>query len=411
MGTGTSLKTRTRKSSLAWTTQFDSILLLVVLTLLTFGLLMLYSASWDFSLLVYDSPTRIFQRQVMWLGLGLVGALALSWLDYRLWRRLALPAMGATLFLLLAVLAAGNLRLGATRNLLGGSVQPSELAKLVTIVYLAVWLDSRREAINEWDMGLLPMGTILGIVGGLILLEPDLSAAGTILLLGGLLFFLGGGDWKRIAVLLGIAVVIGSLLIAVSPTGRVRINTYLEGLRDPLSSSYHVQRALEAFARGGWFGVGIGRSESKLTGLPVPPTDSIFAVIGEETGILGASGVVMLYIVLVWRSLIIARQAPDLLGQVLAAGLGGWIGLEAMINMAVMVGLMPFAGNALPFISAGGSSLVTTLAATGIIFSVGRTTQREKAQKEHKQHAVVDLRRRNRRRSVSGAGRPASTHK
>ncbi len=411
MGTGASLKTRTRKSSLAWTTQFDSILLLVVLTLLTFGLLMLYSASWDFSLLVYDSPTRIFQRQVMWLGLGLVGALALSWLDYRLWRRLALPAMGATLFLLLAVLAAGNLRLGATRNLLGGSVQPSELAKLVTIVYLAVWLDSRREAINEWDMGLLPMGTILGIVGGLILLEPDLSAAGTILLLGGLLFFLGGGDWKRIAVLLGIAVVIGSLLIAVSPTGRVRINTYLEGLRDPLSSSYHVQRALEAFARGGWFGVGIGRSESKLTGLPVPPTDSIFAVIGEETGILGASGVVMLYIVLVWRSLIIARQAPDLLGQVLAAGLGGWIGLEAMINMAVMVGLMPFAGNALPFISAGGSSLVTTLAATGIIFSVGRTTQREKAQKEHKQHAVVDLRRRNRRRSVSGAGRPASTHK
>ncbi len=411
MGTGTPLKTRTRRISLAWMTQFDSTLLLVLFTLLVFGLLMLYSASWDFSLLVYDSPTHIFRRQVTWLGVGLLAALGVSVLDYRAWKRLALPLMGLTLFLLVAVLAVGSLRLGATRNLLGGSVQPSELAKLATVVYLAVWLDSRREALNEWDAGLIPMGTILGIVSGLILLEPDLSAAGTILMLGGLLFFLGGGDWKRIAVLLGIAVLIGGLLIAASPTGRVRIGHYVEGLRDPLSSSYHVQRSLEAFARGGWFGVGIGRSESKLTGLPVPPTDSIFAVIGEETGILGASAVVLLYVVLVWRSLIIARQAPDLLGQVLAAGLGGWLGLEAMINMTVMVGLMPFAGNALPFISAGGSSLVTSLAAAGIIFSVGRTTQRAQMRKEQNRHAVVDLRRRNRRRSVSGAGRPASTRR
>jgi len=409
MGTGASLKARARRNAGAWAVQFDLPLLLVVITLLVFGLVMLYSASWDFSLLVYDSPTRIFRRQTMWLALGLAVALGCALLDYRAWKRLALPAMLSTLGLLLLVLIAGNLRLGATRNLLGGSVQPSELAKVVTIVYLAVWLDARRDTINEWDLGLIPLGAILGIVGGLILLQPDLSAAGTILALGGLLFFLAGGDWKRIAMLLFIAVLIGLLLIAVSPTGQARIGSYLEGLRDPLSSSYHVQRSLEAFARGGWIGVGIGRSESKLTGLPVPPTDSIFAVIGEETGVIGSTLVVLLYILLVWRSLVIARQSPDLLGQVLAAGLGGWIGLEAMINMSVMVGLMPFAGNALPFISAGGSSLVVTLAATGIIFSVGRTSAREAQKKERNLHAVVDLRRRNRRGRVPRAGRAAAS--
>ncbi len=406
MGTHTAVKSRLRRTA-EWLLYIDLPLLLVIVTLLIFGLVMLYSASWDFSLQIYDSPTRIFERQLLWLALGLVSALVWALLPYHIWRRLALVAMAVTLLALVVVLVLGESRLGAVRNVLGGSIQPSELAKLVVILYLAVWLDSRKGHINDWSLALIPLGTILGTVGGLIFLQPDLSAALTIFLMGGLLYFLAGGDWRRILTLMGGGILVGALIVSLSSTGRARANTYLEGLQDPLTGSYHVQRSMEAFARGGWVGVGIGKSSSKLTGLPVPPTDSIFAVIGEETGFFGASLVVLLYVLLIWRSLVIARKAPDTLGQVMAAGIGTWLGLEAMINMSVMVGLMPFAGNALPFVSAGGSSLVVSLTGIGILCSIARGSTQEQQKRERSRYAVVDLRRRDRRRRVSRPRRPA----
>jgi cell division protein FtsW len=179
-------------------------------------------------------------------------------------------------------------------------------------------------------------------------------------------------------------------------------------LKDPTNASYHVQRSLEAFVNGGWFGVGIGNARTKLTGLPVPPTDSIFAVIGEETGVLGSATLVGLYVVLMWRGLGIARRAPDQLGTLLAAGLSLWISMEALVNMAVMLNLLPFAGNALPFISAGGSNLVVSLAAIGILMNISRLSVRVKEKEGRSFIAVVDLRGRNRRRRVSRSRRAAS---
>jgi cell division protein FtsW len=170
-----------------------------------------------------------------------------------------------------------------------------------------------------------------------------------------------------------------------------------------------VQRSLEAFVNGGWLGVGIGNARTKLTGLPVPPTDSIFAVVGEETGVLGATALVVLYLVLLWRGLGIARRAPDQLGTLLAAGLSLWIGMEALVNMAVMLNLLPFAGNALPFISAGGSNLVVSLAAIGILMNISRSSVRVKDNEGRSFVAVVDLRGRNRRRRVSRSRRAASS--
>ncbi|GAB4530683.1 MAG: stage V sporulation protein E [Anaerolineales bacterium] len=410
MGANTAVTVKNRRMA-DLLSQSDLPLLLVVATLLIFGLVMLYSASWDFSLQIYSSPTHIFQRQVLWLAIGLVSMTVCVLLPYRAWRRLALPAMAVTLIALALVFILGEIRLGAVRNLQNGSVQPSELAKLVTILYLAVWLDSRQEHINDWTLALIPLGTILGLIGGLIFLQPDLSAALTIFLLGGLLYFLAGGDWRRILTLVAGAALVGTVVVALSPTGRERVQSYLENLHDPLTGSYHVQRSMEAFARGGWFGRGIGKSATKLTGLPVPPTDSIFAVIGEETGFFGASLVVILYVLLVWRCLVIARKAPDAIGQIIAAGIGCWLGMEALINMAVMVGLMPFAGNALPLISAGGSNLVVSLTSIGILCSIVRTSAQEQQIRERSRYAVVDLRRRDRRRRVSGAGRPASPEK
>ena len=352
---------------------FDMPLLVIVVALIVFGLLMLYSASWDFSRAAYDGDAMyMFNRQLMWLGLGIAGATVLAFLDYHRWRQFIVPAMAFTVLMLIVVLVMSEVRFNATRTIFNGSIQPSELAKLVSILYLAVWLYAKREMLKDITFGLIPLGVILGFVGGLIYLQPDLSAAATVLMLGGLLFFLAGGDLKQIGGLLIIAFVVAWLVVSISLTGQQRVTDFVAGIKDPLQASYHVRRSFEAIVNGGWFGVGIGKSLSKVTGLPVPPTDSIYAVVVEELGWIGGVGLIGLFGALIWRGLVIARRAPDMLGTLISAGLVIWIGLEALINMAVMVGLLPFAGNALPFVSAGGSNLVTTLAALGILFNVSR---------------------------------------
>jgi cell division protein FtsW len=370
----------------------DVPMLLVLITLLIFGILMVYSASWDFSLAIYDSPTYIFERQLLWIVIGILLAVGAAFIDYHYWRRLAVPAMLITILGLAAVLVTSEIRLGAARSLFEGSYQPSELAKIVMIIYLAVWLHSKRDHLHDVGFGLIPLASILGFVGGLIFLQPDLSAVLTVIALGGLLFFLAGGDLKQIIVLLLVAVVVGWLVVSVSTTGQARVASYLEGVRDPTEASYHVRRSLEAFVNGGWFGVGIGKADTKLTGLPVPPTDSIYAVIGEETGVFGALGMVLLYGILLWRGLKIAYRAPDLLGALLAGGLSLWVSMEAFINMAVMVGLAPFAGNALPLVSAGGSSMVVSMLAMGIILNVSRLASRAEAESVSTRSPVLDFR-------------------
>jgi cell division protein FtsW len=393
---------------------FDLPLLATMVSLLVFGVIMLFSASWDFSLRIYDSPTYMFNRQLMWIGFGLLTAGVLAFIDYHHWRKLIVPAMAATIILLIAVLlmSESETRFGAKRSFFSGSVQPSELAKIVSIIYLSVWLYAKRQLLHDIQLGLIPLGVILGIVGGLIYQQPDLSAATTVLMMGGLLFFLAGGDLKQIGVLLIVAVIAAWIVGSFSVTGSQRVISFVAGFKDPLQASYHVRRSFEAIVNGGWFGVGIGRAQSKLTGLPVPPTDSIFAVIAEELGLIGCLVLMAMYAVLVWRGLMIARRAPDMLGTLLASGLVFWIGAEALINMAVMVGLLPFAGNALPFISAGGSNMVVSLAAIGILFNISRQNGEGTMTDEdwRSYGAVVDLRGWNRRRRISRPGRTQRTN-
>jgi cell division protein FtsW len=330
--------------------------------------------------------------------------MALSLFDYHHWRRFVVVAMLGTIGLLAAVLFVNEMRLGAARSLYEGSYQPSEIAKLVAVIYLSVWLYAKRDFLHDISLGLIPLGVILGIIGGLIYLQPDLSAAGTVLILGGLLFFLAGADIRQIMFLLILAIFMGWVVVQFSATGQDRVTSFLAGLQDPTQSSYHVQRSLEAVIKGGVFGVGLGQANTKLTGLPFAPTDSIFAVVAEELGLFGTVLLMGLYAALVWRGLVIARRAPDMLGTLLASGITFWIGIEALINMSVMVGLMPFAGNALPFISAGGSNLVSTLSAIGIMLNISRQSSEIVRQEENDWRsfgAVVDLRRGNGRRRVS----------
>ncbi len=177
---------------------FDAPLVLVVIILIVFGLMMIFSASTDFSMVMLgEKPTYLFNRQLMWLGVGLAAAIFLTFFDYHWWKKLAVPAMGVTLVLLLLVVITGEEILGSTRGLLNRSIQPSEVAKMITIIYLAVWLFSKRERLTSVTLGLLPLAGILGIVGGLIWAQPDISAMATVIVLGGLMFYLAGGKFAR----------------------------------------------------------------------------------------------------------------------------------------------------------------------------------------------------------------------
>lgn len=385
---------------------FDVPLILITISLVVFGLLMVYSASWDFAYKNNGDPLYYFERQVYWVLLGTLVLIGGALIKYSVWTRLALPGLGISIVGLILVLLIGDERHGAIRGLFAGSYQPSELAKLIMVVYLSVWLYNRRDQLRDVWLGLFPLATILGVIGGLIALQPDLSAVLTVGFIGVLMFFLAGGDLRQIVILSGFGLLIGVLVYNIVPNARVRIDFYWAGVVNLLEAHPHVQRALEAFINGGWFGVGIGKSMTKLTGLPFPHTDSIFAVIGEEVGVVGSSILVLAYLGILWRGLRIAEQTQDLLGRLLAAGLTFWIVMEAIVNMGVMVGLLPFAGNALPFISSGGSNMLVSLAGIGIILNVSRQVEQTQDQEERTFDAIVDLRRRNRRGSVSRPVRP-----
>jgi cell division protein FtsW len=390
----------------------DVPLLLAVISLVVFGLLMVYSASWDYSLMVLgEAPTYMFTRQVVFAGLGIGLAAFLAVFNYHRFQKLALMLMAGTITLLVIVLVVNEVINNASRTLLGGSVQPSELAKIAIVIYLSVWLYAKRDQLSEVGFGLFPLGIILGLLGGLIIIQPDISATATIFILGGLMFFLAGGDLRQILLLILSGLLVGWLIYQFSPTGNQRVTEYLLSLQDMTRAPMHLSRSLEALVKGGWLGVGIGRADTKLTGLPVPPTDSIFAVVGEETGFAGALSLVMLYVLILWRGLVIAQRAPDGLGKLLAAGLSLWIVIEALINMAVIVGLVPFAGNALPFISAGGSSLVVSLAAVGILLNISRLSNENREEEERTFDAVVNLRWRDRGRRVSRPRRSEGTQR
>ena len=385
----------------------DVPLFLLVLPLLIFGLIMVYSASYDYSYKWYENSSKIFERQVLWIILGIGVATVLTFLDYHRLGRWAVIGIMVTIVALGITLFSNQVLNGAVRTLFGGSVQPSELAKLITIIYLAVWLYSKRERLSEIWIGVIPLSTILGIVGALIFLQPDLSATMTVFFLGGMMFFLAGGDLRQIGILLILAVLVGSLVVWISPTGHVRVGDFVNGLRNPMNASYHMLRAFESFVNGKWFGVGIGNGVTKLVGLPVPQTDSIFALIGEETCVFGCMILVAMYVLLLWRGLAISQRAPDGLGMLLAAGLSLWIAMEAFINMSVMMNLLPFAGNALPFISSGGSNLVVSMAGIGILLNISRQSTLRREESEKTIGAVVDLRWRDGRRRVPGPHRPS----
>jgi cell division protein FtsW len=380
---------------------FDLWLLLLIGAMLSLGLVMVYSASWDVSWRLYQDANELFRRQLVnvaygLLAMGIAAFLPVGWL-----RKLALPTMAFSILALVVVLLV-NPGDGPRRAILGNSVQPSELAKLALIVYLAVWMESKGPRLSSWGYGFLPLMTIIGLVGGLILLQPDLSAVLTIAAVALTLFYLAGSKLSQSLLIAGGSAAVGYLLVRVTNTGRARWDDYLAGLVDIEKASYHVQHSLQAFFAGGVLGRGLGASREKFGLLPAPHTDSIFAVTGEELGLVGALFVLLLFLALLRRGFKISTSAPDRLASLLAGGVTFWIGVEAFINMSVLLGMLPFAGNALPFFSFGGSSLVASLAGVGLLLNVSRGAG---PTPEKRPLATIDIGRGDRRRRVSRLGR------
>jgi len=352
---------------------YDPWLLVLIAALVAFGLVMVYSASWDVSWRLYNDPNAIFRLQVTHLGVGLLAMIIASWSPIDWLRRFALLLILITIGTLLAVLII-NVGSEHRRSFLGGSVQPSEMAKLALIIYLAVWMESKDERLSDMGYGFWPLIMIIGVISGLILLQPDLSAGLTIGLVALMMFYLAGARIWQVAVMAFGGGSFAFLLVRLTQTGQERWKQYVGGLVDLEEASYHVQQSLQAFYSGGVLGKGLGASRGKFGLLPAPHTDSIYAVVGEELGLIGALLALLLFSLFLWRGFRVAMVSRQRVEVLLASGITFWIGVEAMINMAVLLGLLPFAGNALPFFSYGGSNLVTTLTGVGLLLNISRRT-------------------------------------
>jgi len=352
----------------------DVPILVVMVLLVAIGCLMIYSTTFDWSYQDFGSDTVIFMQHVRNLLVGTVVFAGVLIIDYRVWRRIAIPILLITIATLIAVLLFGDGVFGARRAFLNGSYQPGEVAELTVVIYLAAWLSSKRTRVSSILNGLLPFAILLGIIGTLVLLQPDLSTAATIFVTAGIMFFLAGANVMHLGSVLALMGVSGWVVSQRLNYAQGRVSSYIAGLTDLTQTNYHAQQAIIAFINGGWTGRGLGQSLQKFGALPTPHTDSIFAVIGEELGVLGAGFVILLYVVLVIRGLQIARRSSDPFGALLASGVTLWIITKALLNIAVMLNLVPSTGVALPFISFGGSSLVTVMAGTALVLSVARVT-------------------------------------
>lgn len=348
----------------------DRLLFGAIILLSFFGLIMVYDASVAIAIRDFNDQYHFVRDQLRWLGIGIVSLFIFSRIDYHRLKPFVLPMLLATLLLLLAVFipGLGIKALGARRWINVGFfiIQPAEIAKLTLILYLSVWL-SHPEKGRLWSFLLL-----VGMVVGLIVLEPDLGTAVIVVGIAVALYFLSGAPLSHFLALIPVLLIgIGVLAIA-SPYRFSRVLTFVNPERDPLGSSYQIRQVLLALGSGGVTGVGIGKSRQKYEYLPEANTDSIFAIIGEEVGYVGALVVISVYLFIVWRGFRIARHAPDPFGRLVALGISLWFGIQTSINLSAMVVLIPLTGIPLPLISYGGSSLIILMISFGILLNISR---------------------------------------
>jgi cell division protein FtsW len=357
----------------------DLVLLGAILALLTIGIVMVYSSSAVKGYVQYDDPYHFLKMEVIWVALGLVAMTLAMRLDLRFLRQWAKPALILAIVLLILVKIPGIGRRvnGADRWIGLGplSIQPSEVIKLTMVLVMAHILAIDPHKIKSFRKGLLPVLGLLGLVAGLIMLQPDL---GTTLSIAGTTFFMliaAGARVSHIIALGGTGIALVVAAIAAAPYRMNRILAFLNPWADPSGKGYQTIQALLALGPGGLFGLGLGQSKQKFLYLPENHTDFIFAMIGEELGFVGASLVVLLFFLFAWRGFRVAMGAPDAFTGFLAVGLTAMVTIQAMINMGVVSGVLPVTGITLPFLSYGGTSLVFTMIGVGVLLNISRESR------------------------------------
>jgi cell division protein FtsW len=350
---------------------YDLVFLGIVAVLIGLGLVMIFSASYEQANRFLGQSAYYLIRQLQWLAVGTVILFTASIFDYRKLQSLSVAIMALTVLALLAVLLLGRDNLGATRSLAGSRFQPSEMAKLTVTIYIAYWLTSKGERLRNVSYGLIPFAMLLGLIAALIVLQPDFDTTIIIVVTALVMFFVASADLKQLGISMGIASLTLYLAITRTDYAAQRIQDFLSTLTNPLSGSDQVRKSLVALANGGLVGTGLGDSVAKqFGGVPLPWTDSIFVIVGEELGLLGTLTVVVLFMALAFRGLNVARRSQDHFGMVLGCGITAWLAFQAFVNMAVNTATLPYGGLTLPFISYGGSSLVACMAAVGVLLSI-----------------------------------------
>jgi cell division protein FtsW len=353
----------------------DKVLFIAAILLVCVSVVMVYSASAVLALELFDEPYRFLMRQALWATMGLAVLAIAMRIDYRtyrsdlfIWAILALVAA-----MLVAVLFTPPIN-GARRWLgLGGlGIQPSELAKIVSVLFAAMMLERRMHRINEVSYSLTPVLIVVGALVGLILLERDYGTSMSLLLIVGVMIFAAGLSYRYVigAVLVLAPVLLGVLMSA--PYRRRRMFAFLNPWEDPLRDGFQIIQSRIAVGTGGVTGRGLMEGVQKLGYLPEPHTDFIYAVIGEELGLIGATAILLCFCVIAWRGLRIASRAEDRFGALVALGLTTMIAVQAFVNMSVVLGMLPTKGIPLPLVSAGGSSLLVSLLGMGVLLNISQ---------------------------------------
>ena len=352
----------------------DIILLLVTLILVTVGTAMIYSSSSIIALEKFKDGQYYLKKQIFFVILGLISMVLLTKIDYTTWKKAAYPGIILSLILLMLLFIphVGLKRGGATRwlNLGVFSFQVSEMVKIAMVVFLAHLLARKAHLLKKFSRGVLIPSAITAVVISLILLEPDFGTAVIIASILILMLCLAGSRMTHLMFLAAAFIPVGVWLIFHKGYRMARLTVFLDPWKDAGNSGFQIIQSLISFGSGGTFGVGIGDGMQKLFYLPQPHTDFILSIIAEESGFIGVSIVIILFTLLVFRGFMIAMKAPDLFGTLLAAGLTMVIAMEAFINIAGVMGLIPLKGLALPFLSYGGSSFVMSMIAVGILLNI-----------------------------------------
>lgn len=351
----------------------DRLLFVSTLLLVCTGVVMVYSSSAVMAMERWSQPDWFLRKQVAWALVGLCILPIVMRIDYRTYRQPAViwTLLGLACVALVAVLFGPRVN-GATRWLSIGQlgVQPSEFAKLAIIIFMAALLERRMDRINDIGYALLPIATVLGIVVGLILVQPDLGTAGCIVMIAAAMVFSAGISYRYVLGLLLLGLPAGGLLVWASEYRWRRVTAFLDPWADPLGGGWQMIQSMIAVGTGGVFGRGLMSGVQKLFYLPEPHNDFIYSVIGEELGLIGTSLVLACFCVIAWRGLRAAVRAPDRFGAFLAIGLTTMVVFQAFFNISVVLGLLPPKGIPLPFVSAGGSSLLINLVGMGILLNV-----------------------------------------